>query len=771
MSFLYPAMLAGLVGLAVPVILHLIARQRFPVQDFPSIRLLYGEKRSNVFAPKLVDVLQLLMRLLVLLLLVVAMARLFASGLSSRPAPRNLVVVVDCSASMREVSKAAEGAKAPLLRLAKEKARELLNEISPPSQCALVSAGAKTEVLSALQPSPQPAIGALDRLETTDGTGFGLVHAIATGCDMVRGRREHRSQIIVLTDLRASAFAARHQKDIQRIEQTQKDLGHRLEILLIDLSTGASDNVAIVDGRVRGGEVKVGDDAHVVATLANSSDKEQTATVRLAVAGQTAALSKKVTLGPRQKAVVDMTERVNRSIRTCADLWLQEQNDVLPYDDCFSVPLHVADARRVLIVNGSAQASASTDESKLSGLGATEEEGPQEETVDGAVILRFALNPGREFGLGYGTGIHATMVTPEALVGQPLSKYEVIVLYDVSSLSDQSLADLDAFVKQGQALLIICSGKTNAVKFNRTLGSGGKDRAPLSLARIGNERSVEPPLGILQSGTRHPLLAEFRDPLRGDLSVVRFTRIREVAGLSDDASVIFRGDGGHPLAIEMPRQQGRVLLLTFGLELDRGNIARTRVFPALAWRLIDYLTGRLKRRPPDVLSALSPGVLDVSEPAFGFADQLELTPAPKKSPQAEADTQEQEGKPEGEPLTLPIGKDRTVLVRGLKAGNYLLHKPRKAETAQLMSYVRHITVNPDPQESDTTEISGREMSRLLGPQARSLPLAQAVNLAPTGGEFWAFLVVLLALAYAAEAAVGWTLTARRERERLEGLEP
>jgi hypothetical protein len=221
----------------------------------------------------------------------------------------------------------------------------------------------------------------------------------------------------------------------------------------------------------------------------------------------------------------------------------------------------------------------------------------------------------------------------------------------------------------------------------------------------------------------------------------------------------------------MPLQQGRVVLLTFGLELDRGNIARTRVFPALVWRLIDYLTGRLKRRPPDVLSALSPGVLDVSEPAFGFADQLELTPAPRRSLQAEPDAQTQEGEPEGKALTLPIGKDRTVLVPGLKAGNYLLHKPRKSETAQLVSYVRHVTVNPDPQESDTAGISGQELSRLLGPQARVLPLAQAVNLAPTGGEFWAFLVALLALAYAAEAAVGWTLTARRERERLEGIEP
>jgi hypothetical protein len=100
MSFLYPAMLAGLAGLAVPVILHLIARHKFPVRDFPSVRLLREERRTNVFAWRLVDPLQLLLRLLVLRLLALAMARLFMPSFPSKAAPRNLVVVLDASASM-----------------------------------------------------------------------------------------------------------------------------------------------------------------------------------------------------------------------------------------------------------------------------------------------------------------------------------------------------------------------------------------------------------------------------------------------------------------------------------------------------------------------------------------------------------------------------------------------------------------------------------------------------------------------------------------------
>ena len=69
-------------------------------------------------------------------------------------------------------------------------------------------------------------------------------------------------------------------------------------------------------------------------------------------------------------------------------------------------------------------------------------------------------------------GIDATLTTPEALAAQPLSKYEFIVLYDVTTLSERALDDLRTYVEQGRALLIFCSETVNAVNFNRTLASG-----------------------------------------------------------------------------------------------------------------------------------------------------------------------------------------------------------------------------------------------------------------------------------------------------------
>src|SRR3954469_6137203 len=300
MSFLFPAMLAGAAGLAVPIALHLIAKHKFPVRDFPTLRLLMKDERTNVFAPRLIDPWQLLLRLLVLLLLVFAMSRLFAPGLSSAPAPRNLVVVMDCSASMRMTVKNPAGAgEVPLIDLARGKARELLRELAPPGQAALVAAAGETRVVSELQPGSAAALAALDSgTAATDGSGQGLLHAIATAGNLIHGRREVKSQVVVLTDLRASAFAARKRRDLERLARTRSGLGDKLEIVLIDLAGAATENIALSDAGVRGGRVKVGDDAHILARVQNGGTKEKTVKLQLAVGNQPDPAVRDVALKP-----------------------------------------------------------------------------------------------------------------------------------------------------------------------------------------------------------------------------------------------------------------------------------------------------------------------------------------------------------------------------------------------------------------------------------------------------------------------------------------
>ena len=749
MSFLFPAMLAGLLGMSVPIALHLIAKHKFPIRDFPTLRLLTKDQRTNQFAMKLIDPLQLLLRLAVLALLVLAMARLFAPA-DPAPAPRNLVVVLDASASMNQtVLNAEKTARIPILDLAIREARQLLGEIRPPSQSAVVVAGDSTKVLATLETGNEAALASVPdegpgRIRASDGSGEGLVHAIVTAASLVQGRREVKSQIVVLSDLRATAFTTRNQKDLEKLLRARSSLGDKLELVFVNLAGDANENLAVTAARVRGGNVKVGDDAHLIATVKNAGTEEKNAKLQLVVGGKPDPAVTEVTLGPGAEAIVDLTMPVNRAVRTITEVRIKEP-DSLETDDASSVPLNVAESRRVLVVNGASQAAARDQSLANLGQGAAEAEEAEGSTVDGATILRYVLNPGREMGRSNGTGIDTTVVAPDAIASQTLSKFELIVLYDVSSLPGKAAEDLRTFVRDGRSLLIVCSGGASALQFNRNFFSADPRNPGLAPAQLGNDKELSPALALAAPRSAHPWLAPYRDPLQGDLSAIQFTKIRDLSAVNEAATVVLATPDGRPLAVDMPLGRGRVMMLAFGCELDRGTLGRTRVFPSLMWRLVDYLTGRLRVLPADRIVAQKPAAVDVSEPGFAFATELELT------------------RPEGDPLRLPVTEQQTVLIPPLPAGNYQLHKPRPAGAAG--GYTRNIAVHQDPGESEMGRTDADQLAEWLGGPAKIIEPGQSASLAATGREFRGLVVWLLLAAFILEAITGYLLNARRERIR------
>lgn len=756
MSFLYASMLAGLAALAVPTILHLIAKQRFQVVDLPTIRLLDRQKRSNTLARRLVDRWQLLLRLLLLLLAVLAMARWYAAWSPGPGAPRNVVLVVDTSASMR--MRQAEGAA---IELARANALAVLDGLAPGSRCGLVADGpagaadvAPTTDLAAVR-------SALASLSTIDGTGRGLVRSVADACALLHGRRAVASQVVVFSDLRAGAFAARDRLAMERIAAASADLGPALDLAFVDAGAPA-DNTGVVDAYFRGGDAKVGEDAHLIATLVSAGDEPHEAALRLSVAERRDPKVRKVALAPHARTVVDLTTRVNRSTQTLARVEIEA--DGYADDDSRAVPLNVRDVRRVLIVDGIERVPAASGSNAASAAGPVA--APAAHALDGATILRFALNPGRELGLPYGTGFETTTVTSDALAAQPLSSFEMVVLYDVSTLPERVIGDLRTFVGQGRALLIVASAGTSAVSFNRTLAAGSGTEPALAPAQIGNDQELEPAVGIALDGGDRGLLAPFLDPAQGDLSVVRLLALREVRDAPPGTSVLLRTTDGRPIAVQSSLGTGRVAMFATGFELARGNLARTRVFPALLWRLADHLTGRTVTRPPDSIQAMQPAVLDVSEPALSLVERLELTVA--AAPQAAANDGSASAPAPAPAIPLEPAVESSVRVPPLAAGAYTLHRARAAnEVGQLLGYQRYIVAHTDAAESDMSRLPPDGLGPLFGDAARRIPTSALADLAPRGGELTLPLLVLLAALYAVESLTGWITGRRRERAAAE----
>ena len=104
MSFLTPLFLMGLAGLAVPVIIHLIQRERKNVVQFPSLMFLQRIPYQSVQRRRIRNWPLLLLRLAALALIVAAFARPFfrrqALAEAAAQGAREVVVLVDSSYSM-----------------------------------------------------------------------------------------------------------------------------------------------------------------------------------------------------------------------------------------------------------------------------------------------------------------------------------------------------------------------------------------------------------------------------------------------------------------------------------------------------------------------------------------------------------------------------------------------------------------------------------------------------------------------------------------------
>src|SRR3981189_444783 len=105
MAFLTPFFLLGLGAIAVPVLIHLIQRERKRVVEFPSLMFVQRIPYQSVRRRRIRHWFLLLMRAAAIVLIVAAFARPFfpkgaAATLAAAGGSREIVIMLDQSASM-----------------------------------------------------------------------------------------------------------------------------------------------------------------------------------------------------------------------------------------------------------------------------------------------------------------------------------------------------------------------------------------------------------------------------------------------------------------------------------------------------------------------------------------------------------------------------------------------------------------------------------------------------------------------------------------------
>lgn len=505
-------MLAGLAGVLLPVLAHLLSRKRYDTVDWGAMQFLELDPsaRRNL---RLEDLILLLVRMLLIALLAIGLARPWMSGAWlgrwASTTSRDVVLVIDGSYSMGW-----EGPAGTPRDAAVRLARKFVDDLQPSDTVMVLDAREQARpALPGLTRDRQRIRQALDDLPTSSGTA-NLHEAIARGLQILASGTSVQRELLVFGDHQACSWKADDQSLWARLDDLSALSTIPPRIWVIDAATGGLGKGAnfaverlIVSREVAVPGVPVRFSTKVVYRGGDAPIARQ---VFIEVNGQRMAdQTLRLNLAPGGEATVEFERSFDKPGSQLVSVILEP--DSLPGDNRSDAAIVVADSLPVVLVDG---------DSKL------------DPTRSETFFAKAALSAGGDAGW-----IRQSVVTIDKLTDDAMRHAAVIVLANVAEITPETQAMLERSVASGRGLLFALGDKVPRYGYALDPDSAAAAIFPVRLVEIVNEPGGESQ-GVRVAGNslELPWLREFRSDKGGTLTDARFSKWWKVTEASPVAS-------------------------------------------------------------------------------------------------------------------------------------------------------------------------------------------------------------------------------------------
>jgi len=739
-SFVHPGVLAGFGLASLPIIIHILNRRRFKHLDWAAMDFLLKAAVRNRRRVRLENLLLLLLRVFVVCLLIMIVARPFskqdamlASIFGSEGAVQR-VILLDDSHSMRAgqgnrsaFDSARARVKALIEQLHDERSGDTVTILlgSDPraadeklTRAPIASAQAKKRVLDRLA-KLRVSDGSLDIPTTIDALLEGI------------GDENARVVLHIVSDFRRRDWAGPDGALHPSVLEALARFSRRGEVSLVDVGSARAANIGVVDLAPRGRAVISGVPATFVASVKNHGG-EEVGNVQVTFRfGDKVLLPVRIegTIQPGETREVTATFTFPRE--GSAVVTAEVPSDVLPGDNIRRRVVSVRKAMRFLLVDGE-----------------PEHEDFRAETDFLAAAL---MPPGK-----ITSGIEVDPVSEQAFSGRELEDYDGVFLCNVYRLPKDRIERLKEFVRNGGGLVFFLGDQVDPSVYNtlffRADEKSGEGLLPLRLAEV--EGTSDSYVMLTAPSVDHPVVRVLRGMNRIVFRTAAFKRwIRcdePVAG--SDARVIlgFSDDAASPALAEKSFGKGRVLLYTSSADDEWSNFPKSPLFLLLMQETARYIV-----KPDSEDSTLVVGAPVVVE--FNprrMQRHATLTP-PKElgSTPLRLTLRAVEGS-----SRLQFRYDATTV-----AGTYTL----RLKTPEGEEIVRPYVHNVDPSEGDLRRTEAqRIVSQIPGARLERIGEAGEFDTEDSDRtEFWRTLVFALIAAAAIETLLAWRFSHHKKRGR------
>jgi hypothetical protein len=582
LTFLAPLFLLGLAAVAVPVIVHLVNRERQNAVRFPSLMFLRRVPFRSVRRQRIRNWPLFALRCLALALLALAFARPFldreseSAGITGA-GPRELVVLLDRSYSM------AYGDRWSRATAAAERA---LAGIGSADRATLVLFDHEAV---ATGPTSDVAVVRSALEETQPGSGSTrYAPALAVAQQLMDRAERPRREVVLISDFQRAGWDGGELPKLSApAKLTTVDVGDSATantlVTGVDVSREARDGVdrAIVAARIaRQGQRAV---AGARVTLELNGRGVETKDVSLPANGVAS-----VTFAP--VTVPDATTRGTVRVGGPAS------DDRLPVDDVFHFVIAPAQDVGVLLI-----------------------ESP------GAPAARTIFLP-RALGIGDSPVFRVVQRRADRVTAADVDAARVVFLHGTGMPAGAAGDRIRALVRGGGGL-IVALGENSGTR----AWSAASELLPGGVGEI-IDRSSERGGTMGSLDRNHPALESFRGTRSGDFTSARYLRYRSLSPSPTDA-VLARFDDGTVALAERSVGEGKVLV--FGSTFDGywNDLPVQPVFLPLVQSLVRHAAGWTPQRPWETVG----NVMALSEPA-ARGELMAVAPSGKRTRWSETDS-------------------------------------------------------------------------------------------------------------------------------------
>ena len=660
MGLFSPWFLAAAAGIALPLYLHLLKRQKNPPKPVPSLLFWESRTQASTRHRKLHYLLLLSLRLALLVLLILAFANPFINRSTASLANNRLVlVIVDNSFSMRAGTRLADAKDAAMAVLSGKGA----------ARAQIAAFGSQLRFMSQAIEDQAALRAAVQAIQPGDGHGTlgELARAVRSTAESAR------------VPVEAHLFS-----DLQRTDMPENfadtALPSNVKLILHPVVTKAQPNwtVESVDapGEVWGKDLKP---VHVQAVIAGYGTPAAQRNVSLVVNGMTTA-TKSVAVPANGRATVDFPSLVVPYGFSRCEVKI-DGADGFPADDLRHFAVERSDPQRVLLVHNYG------DSRSPLYLGAA---------LSAAAQSAFTIES----------------INVNEAADRKLTNYAFVILSDPNTVPPLLESAVTAYVRAGGSLFIAAG-----------TSAGGHTQIPIFGAHINATRDYnrlpDHYISVGSTDSSYPGVAK----ANGWMGVKFFYALAVDPG---DARVIVRLGDQTPVLLEKRIGEGRVILLTSGLDNLTNDFPLQPAFVPFIEQTARYLAGSEQQggsRPVDAY--------------------LELRNAKEQA--------------QGVEVTDPEGKRPLTLGEAASAQSFQLTKAGYYQIRLADGRQDEIGVNPDPKESNLDMIPDDTLALLQGKEGEASQEASAAGATQiqtkTAQSLWWYIMLLVLVSAIAESVL------------------